>query len=350
MRIPLKIQKDVFRNLLTVATKESFFMFNNKFYKQIDGVAMGSPLGPALANIFMCNFENKWLKDCPHSLKPVFYRRYIDDIFVLFSSLDQAEKFKKYLSSKHPNINFSLEKETEGRLSFLDVNIFREKGKFVTSVYRRKTFSGVYTNFDGFIPETYKTGLIKSLFRCFNLCSDFVKFHHEIDILKGILYKNSYPRDFVDKCIKEFLDRVLTRKVVVSTVPKKDLMIVLPYLGKLSLQIRSRINRVIRNKLPHCNLRIGFQTKCKLINFFTFKDKIPVFLRSGIVYKFKCGSCNATYYGKTKRHFKIRICEHLGVSALTGKRVKGDNDSAIKEHHLFCNYSSGFDDFCILAS
>ena len=111
-----KILKDVFHNLLTVATKESFFMFNNKFYKQIDGVAMGSPLGPALANIFMCNFENKWLKDCPHSLKPVFYRRYVDEISVLFSSLDQAEKFKKYLSSKHPNINFSLEKENEGRL------------------------------------------------------------------------------------------------------------------------------------------------------------------------------------------------------------------------------------------
>ena len=164
------------------------------------------------------------------------------------------------------------------------------------------------------------------------------------------MYKNSYPGDFVDKCIKEFLDRVLTRKVVVSTVPKKDLMIVLPYLGKLSLQIRTRINRVMRNKLPHCNLRIVFQIKCKLINFFTFKDKIPVFLRSGIVYTFRCGGCNATYYGKTKRHFKITMCEPLGVSALTGKRVKGDNDSAIKEHHLFCNYSSGFDEFSILAS
>ena len=77
-------------------------MFNNKFYKQIDGVAMGSPLGPALANIFMCSFENKWLKDCPHSLKPVFYRRYVNDIFVLFFFLDQAEKFKKCLSSNIP--------------------------------------------------------------------------------------------------------------------------------------------------------------------------------------------------------------------------------------------------------
>ena len=108
MRIALRFLRMFFRNLVTATTKELLFMFNNKFYKQIDGVAMGSPLGPALASIFMCNFENKWLKDCPHSLKPAFYRRYVDDIFVLFSSIELAEKIKKYLSSKHPNINFSL--------------------------------------------------------------------------------------------------------------------------------------------------------------------------------------------------------------------------------------------------
>ena len=111
----------------------------------------------------MCKNENKWLKDCPHSLKPVFYRRYVDDIFVLFSSLDQAEKFKKYLSSKYPSIKFSLEKENDGCLPFLDINICREKGKLVTNVYQKKTFSDVYTNFNSFIPETYKTSLIESL-------------------------------------------------------------------------------------------------------------------------------------------------------------------------------------------
>ena len=106
----------------------------------------------------------------------------------------------------------------------------------------------------------------------------------------------------------------------------------------------------MKNKLPHCNFQIIFQNNSKLINFFTFKDKISIFLRAVVVCKFKCGGCTATYYGKTKHHFKVRICEHLGVSALTGKRVKGDNNSAIKEHHLFSNHSSGFDDFSILAS
>ena len=60
---------------------------------------MGSPLGPALANIFMCSFKSIWLRDCPNHFKPVFYRRYVDDIFALFSSPDHADKFKEYLLS-----------------------------------------------------------------------------------------------------------------------------------------------------------------------------------------------------------------------------------------------------------
>ena len=110
-------------------------MFNNKSYKQIDAVAMGSPLHTALTNIFICSFENKWLKHCPYDLKPVFYRLYVDVIFVLFSSLDHAENFKKYLSSNYPYINFSSETENNGRLFFLDIKIYRKKRKLVTNVY-----------------------------------------------------------------------------------------------------------------------------------------------------------------------------------------------------------------------
>ena len=96
----------------------------------------------------------------------------------------------------------------------------------------------------------------------------------------------------------------------------------------------------MKNKLPYYNTRFVFQTKCKISNFFTFKDKTPSFLRSDIAYKFQCGSCNATYHGRTKLHFKVRMCEHLEISALTGKRVKGDEDSAVKEHLLFCNHTA----------
>ena len=64
------------------------------------------------------------------------------------------------------------------------------------------------------------------------------------------------------------------------------------------------------------------------------KERIPSFLRSDIVYKFQCGGCNVIYYGEIKRHFKVRMLKRLGISALAGKRVKGDDDSTINEDYF----------------
>ena len=78
------ISKSDFRDLLNLATKESFFIFNNKFFIQVDGVAMGFPLRPISANIFLSHHEDNWLNKCPIVFKSSFYSRYIDDVFVLF--------------------------------------------------------------------------------------------------------------------------------------------------------------------------------------------------------------------------------------------------------------------------
>ena len=76
-------------------------------------------------------------------------------------------------------------------MPLLDFNIFREKGKLSTNVYRKETFTGVYTNFSSFIPLGYKFGLACTiLYRCFNLVSNMSKFHLEVDKLKEILLKN----------------------------------------------------------------------------------------------------------------------------------------------------------------
>ena len=105
------------------------------------------------------------------------------------------------------------------------------------------------------------------------MCSHFIKFHHEIDKLKSILYINSYPRDLIDKCIKEFLDKIPTPTPVVSTVPRKYLIIALPYLGNLFLQIRTRINHIMKNKLPYCNVRFFSRLSAKLGTFLHLKAK-----------------------------------------------------------------------------
>ena len=193
----------------------------------------------------------------------------------------------------------------------------------------------VCTNFSSFIPEIYKTGLTKLLpFRFLSLCLDFVKFYCEINTLKSILYKNINPRDFVDKYTKEFLDRILNAQNC-SKFNAQNWIDYMPYFGKMSFQIRIKINRVMENKLPNCNLRIAFRIKCKLINFFTFKDKIPVSFSLDIVYKRRCGGWNTTYYGKTSVILELECVNTFGVPAFTGKTVKMDNNLTIKEHHLF---------------
>ena len=73
-------KKEMFE-MLSLTLKESIILFDNKYYSQIDGVAMGSPSGPTLANIFLCYHESNWLKDCPKDFKLVYYERYVDDIF-----------------------------------------------------------------------------------------------------------------------------------------------------------------------------------------------------------------------------------------------------------------------------
>ena len=71
-------------------------------------------------------------------------------------------------------------------------------------------------------------------------------------------------------------------------------------------------------------------------------------LLSGVVYKFSCGGCNATYIDKTKRHFKKRVSEHMGVSALTGKVLKGQQSTAVRDHMLDCNHVVNHDDFILM--
>ena len=108
---------------------------------------MGSLLGPSLANAFLSYYEKNWLNNCPRGFKPVFYQRYIYDIFLLFKSNDHLKHFQDFLNSCHSNMSFSMETEKENKLSFLDVEVICEQGNFTNTVYRKPTFSTFYLQF-----------------------------------------------------------------------------------------------------------------------------------------------------------------------------------------------------------
>ena len=158
--------------MMTFYKSDLFFRFfmtrMNPFYKQIDVVAMGARLGPSLANAFLSYCEKNWLNNCPQGFKWVFYRRYDDDIFILFKSNDYLKYLQDFLNSCHINLWFSMETKKENKLSFLGIKIICEQGKFTTTIYQKPTFRGMYSNFERFSSSVYKFGMVHTLvYRCF---------------------------------------------------------------------------------------------------------------------------------------------------------------------------------------
>ena len=340
-----------FIKLLTFATKSSCFIFNGVYYCQIDGVAMGSPLGPTLANLFLAYHEEKWLKDCPVQFKPTFYRRYVDDIFLLFDKRDHVKKFLRYMNSRHKNIKFTFEEEQNDTMSFLDIKITRELGKLTTSVYRKKTFSGVYLNYGSFLPVDYKKGLIATLLhRTYTICSDYVRLHEEIIKLKTIWQKNNFPLFFIDKCIKKFLDKIFIRKPQQQSTGKKEFTIPLVFLGKLSLQIKKKLQSIFREVSPGIKLKIVFSSPNRLRSGFMFKDRLPREMDSMCLYKFSCDTCNCIYLGETKRHFLVRSYEHIGCSISTNNRLAQNTNTqtTVNKHSIDFGHNIDLSNFSIV--
>ena len=108
-----------------------------------------------------------------------------------------------------------------------------------------------------------------------------------------------------------YLDKVFIKHPKICIVPKKELVFVLSFLCRKSLKIKKQIQNAIERTLRHCKLKVISKSRSKIVNHFHFKDLIPKKLCSGIVYSFKCNSCNAIYYSKVKHHFWVRAAKHM---------------------------------------
>ena len=199
----------------------------------------------------------------------------MDDIFVLFESEIQVELFKYFMNICHPKMKFTLEKEQNNCFNFLDVKVIREDNVFTTSVYRKLSFSSVYTHFDSYMPLSCKFRLVSTIiFRSFTICSDIPKFHQEICKIKDIFIKNGYSERFLDKCVKTFLNKVFISKRIIQTAEKKHVTIVLPLMGMILTELKVKLHKTFKQLLPACDIRVIFKVSLHMKNYFIFKDKI----------------------------------------------------------------------------
>ena len=343
------LPKKHFKTLLELSVLNSYFIFDGKFYVQTEGVGMGLPLGPTFANIFMCFNENKWLNDCPSEFRPVLYKRYVDDCFVMFRCPSHAHKFLDYLNNQHPKIKFTMEMEQDQELSFLDVNVKRCSGKIETSVYRKPSFTGLGTSFFSFVSYRFKICAIKTLIhRAYHICSNFQSIHREFNFIKSFFKYNGFPESLVNSNINKFLNKIYDPPIKVCTVSKLQKYVVLPYFGPQSEKLKKELCLMLSKFYSYMDVKIVLKNSHTIGSLFRFKDRIPIACQSSVVYSFCCASCDASYIGSTKRSLHCRFEQHLGRSHRTGMWLSRPDPSPIRSHADTCTSNISIKDFKII--
>lgn len=280
--------------LIKLCILDSKFTFNNEFYSQIFGMAMGNPLSPVLSNIYMEFFEKQFL---PHILPPnAIWLRYVDDVFCVWPNGYNIDDFLDNLNSLVPSIKFTYESEQSMCLPFLDVLVHRCGRSFKFDVYRKPTNVLSYVHFYSSHHKRTKLAVLSSMFlRALRICSpEYI--NGELDKIYNIALDLKYPKYLIDTALgkaKETKYNVNKREFC-----RKNLL-VLPYhetfTGLPNMLKKFNINVCFSNKNTVKNVLIKNSPQCN----------------EGCVYTIPCKHCNKYYIGQTGKSLELRKKQHM---------------------------------------
>jgi hypothetical protein len=305
-RCPLSV--DQLLTLLEFCLDTTYFVFQGDFYQQTHGAAMGSPVSPLVANIYMEDFEKKALASAPHP--PSMWLRYVDDTFVKIGE-DYIQEFTDHINSQDANIKFTNEPEVEGSIPFLDVKVhLNDDGSTRTTVYRKPTHTDQYLNGLSHHPLEHKRSVVRSLInRAENIVTDPHERSQEIKHIKQVLSVNNFDSWMMDiPRKKNFVPTSQPSHSSGGSGQSRPPLIPIPYIKGLS----ERLQRVFKDHgvsiyhQPHNTIRQSLVSP---------KDKLDKMQKDNAIYQITCGHCQQSYIGETGRTLKVRFGEHIRDSA-----------------------------------
>ena len=251
---PLKLSKETFKKPLQITTG-GYFLHRGKPCCQIDGVTMGSPLGPTIANFCLAQLQNQFITQQDVSI-PVHYSRYVDDIFCDLNSLEYVKMLLSFLNNMHPNLKFTCEIGPQ-KLAFMDTKISLSSNNdlsLITSAYRKPTDTKTILNFHAVCHWIWKSGIIKCfLSRASIVCNNWFTFQEEISKLKYIIHMNGYPNEIFHNHVKKFLsDKLMTTNSCQNMNDEKKYTVIIPFIGHPSKTSKKSLTKKLKSINKNC--------------------------------------------------------------------------------------------------
>ena len=278
---------DTISRMLQYILEANDFEFNNQFFLQISGTAMGKKFAPHYADIYMAEWEREALAKCPK--KPLVYFRYLDDIFIVWEhSLDDFHTFFAILNSHHPSITLTYEISPTS-VNFLDVTIFKGPnfhllGTFDTKVYVKPTDTHELLHKTSYHPRHTFRGIVKSQFQRFwRICTQREDFDDSVNSLIDVLLTRGYNLKFLRRILWETVEGMDNQSF--STSPCNGSGCTLcKHLSPRTTSLKTATTTVKLRSHGDCGT-----TDC--------------------IYALSCDQCHKTYVGQT-RNLRHRIQAH----------------------------------------
>lgn len=292
---------DLFLEIVDFCVNSSYFQFNNKFYQQVNGTAMGSPLSPILAEIVMDTLIETTLETTTIAIPVV--KKYVDDLFLAVHQ-NQTQEVINCFNNYHPSLQFTCEEEKDNTLPYLDMLLIRKADQTIrTQWYAKSIASGRLLNFHSFHPLSQKINtVINFITRVDRLSTDYSN-EQKYNIVAKHLKNNDYSRSLTNRCWNRYKHKPTapsTNNVQANTIYRP-----FPHIDKLSPRIAQYL------KKDYSQIRLAYSTKYNVGTLLPpVKDTIPHKLKHNVIYKIPCQDCTSSYIGMTTTHLKTRLSGH----------------------------------------
>ena len=315
------------------------FTFRSGLYRQKEGLAMGSPLSPVLANMYMEAFERRALER--EELRPKLWWRYVDDTFVVIKK-ERLEPFFEHLNSLDESIKLTMETETTGgNLPFLDCLAQRVGNRIKTTLYRKPTDTDAVLRYTSAHPRQVFAAIANSLFyKVEHLCTEEEDKKVARKVVTKRLLDHGYPRSLIRRQMERI--RNPTNRANRERFAKTACI---PYVKGTS----EALSRVLNAAEIRVTYKKGQTLRSTLVHL---KDKLPVDRTTNCLYKIKCTDCRAAYIGQTARELNTRVNEHKRRIGKRPRNMEDYNklvrDSAIAEHALDTGHAVDLDNVKVI--